>query len=261
MQVLVTVKAYPALSQKHGEVVCVAGVRIDGLRPEWVRLFPVAFRDLAFTDRFKKYQVVTVDVTRPASDRRPESWTPNLNSLHLGEVVASKGGWKRRLDKLQGLPVMPMCEVLARQQETGMSLAAMRPLEILDLEIQRADLDAERVALAERAAQEGLFGLKHLPLEPAPYQARYVYRCGESGCRTHHQGLIDWEFVEASRRWRTLYPEAELPERLRAKFLEEMCGPTKDTMFFVGNQHLAPRGFLVLGVFWPPSPVSAPPVL
>jgi len=40
VQVLVTVKAYPQLSHRSGEVVCVAGVRLGGDRSEWIRLFP-----------------------------------------------------------------------------------------------------------------------------------------------------------------------------------------------------------------------------
>ena len=40
---------------------------------------------------------------------------------------------------------------------------------------------------------------------------------------------------------------------LRDKFLDQLCGEDRDTYFFVGNQFRHPRGFLVLGVFWPPS--------
>jgi hypothetical protein len=40
-KVLITVKTYPTLSRKHGELVCTAGVREDGSR---VRLYPIPFR-------------------------------------------------------------------------------------------------------------------------------------------------------------------------------------------------------------------------
>ena len=40
--------------------------------------------------------------------------------------------------------------------------------------------------------------------------------------------------------------------RLRDKWLGELCAPDCDTVFFVGNQYAAPRGFLVLGVWSPP---------
>ena len=82
---LVTVKAYPAIGKKSGEAVCVAGVRLDADTPEWIRLFPVGFRDLPADKKFHKYQVVRLKVTRSTSDRRPESRTPDLHSMVLGD--------------------------------------------------------------------------------------------------------------------------------------------------------------------------------
>ena len=57
VRLMVTVKAYPNISQRHGEVVCVAGIRTDQAQPAWVRLWPVQFRDLAFADRFEKVAI------------------------------------------------------------------------------------------------------------------------------------------------------------------------------------------------------------
>ncbi len=56
IELIVTVKAYPNISQRYGEVVCVAGIRTDVEPNRWVRLFPIQFRDLEFSKRFKKYQ-------------------------------------------------------------------------------------------------------------------------------------------------------------------------------------------------------------
>ena len=65
---LVTVKAYPAISGKYGEVVCIAGVRIDTPKPEWARLYPVPFRDLPFQQRFQ--EVYDARNGRPQGQRR-----------------------------------------------------------------------------------------------------------------------------------------------------------------------------------------------
>jgi len=65
--VLVTVKAYPAIGKKSGEAVCVAGVRLDRDVPEWIRLFPVGFRDLPRDKQFAKYQVVKLKVLPTSS--------------------------------------------------------------------------------------------------------------------------------------------------------------------------------------------------
>ena len=42
--VLVTVKAYPNLSRKYGETVCVAGIDLDS--KQWIRLYPIPFTRL-----------------------------------------------------------------------------------------------------------------------------------------------------------------------------------------------------------------------
>ncbi len=73
---LVTVKAYPTVSQQHGEAVCVAGIRLDVEPHAWVRLFPVPYRDLAGDQQFRKWQVIDLEAQRAATDRRPESFTP-----------------------------------------------------------------------------------------------------------------------------------------------------------------------------------------
>jgi hypothetical protein len=60
---------------KYGESVCVAGVRLDTETPQWVRLFPVAFRDLPGHQQFEKYDVVSLRAQRHSTDRRAESYS------------------------------------------------------------------------------------------------------------------------------------------------------------------------------------------
>lgn len=96
MRVLVTVKAYPSITDRHGEAVCCAGVRLDTDGPEWVRLFPVPHRSMAPEQQFRKYDVVELRARRTTDDNRPESWQPNLDSLrvvgHLGSERAGPTG-------------------------------------------------------------------------------------------------------------------------------------------------------------------------
>jgi len=66
IRVVPTVKAYPEASQRHGETVCVAGVRTDVGPYRWVRLWPINFRGLSFDEQFKKYEEIEIDVL-PAS--------------------------------------------------------------------------------------------------------------------------------------------------------------------------------------------------
>jgi hypothetical protein len=131
ISLLVTVKAYPALSQKYGEVVCVAGIRTDTEKPEWARLFPVGFRSMPFDRQFKKYQLITVEAVPHTGDKRPETLRPNVDSLEVGDFVPSTNGWAERRPFVEPLLVDSMCD--------GMSLAAFRPGEILDLVADDAD--------------------------------------------------------------------------------------------------------------------------
>lgn len=256
MRVLVTVKAYPQPSKSYGETVCVAGVRVDQAEPSWVRLYPVAFRDLPYADRFKKYQLVDLAASTSTRDQRPESRRPNLESMKLGDTLKTNRSWRDRWDHLAPLAgATTACELLAVQGPANApSLGLIKPT-VDDLTIEaNEDFAADKKALLEMAAAPDLFGSpERTPLEAAPLKLKYRYRCQSSRCGGHHQSIIDWEAGEAVRTWRDGYSEERLREVLREKWLDQMCAPDRDTYFYLGNQQAHRKSFLVLGVFWPPA--------
>ena len=251
--VVPTVKAYPAVLSKLEEAVCVAGFRIGLLQqPEWVRLFPVPFRELEGEQQFKKWQEIEVDVDRTASDNRPESLKPRNNTIRAGREL--KPAERRHL--VDSMPHVTMCGLRDQQKVEGTSLGVVRPRRVIAVEIETRkpeDVAAQQHRVASMAAQEKLFGPKLEPLEVIPHRFLYHYECFEPGCPGHHQGIIDWEIHQAYRKWRREYP-TDFIERVRRKWFDELCGPTRDTRFFVGNMHQHPQSFLVLGVFWPAKP-------
>lgn len=249
ISLLVNVKAYPAVSEKYGEVVCVAGIRTDTEQPRWARLFPVAFRDMPFKQRFKKYQHISLEASKHSGDPRPETYRPNMDTIQVGKVIETKNTWAERRRYVEPLIVESMCGVL--RQQDGTSLAAFRPGEVLDLLVDD-DADAWAPDKAGIVMQPSLFMPTKQGLEKIPYRFRYQYRCSTPGCKGHAQSMIDWEPAESYRSWRERYEQPVLLEKIRQRFLEDMCGKTKDTIFFVGNIHQHPKSFLVLGVFWPP---------
>jgi len=256
-EVMVTVKAYPQLSKKSGEVVCVAGVRLDTGHPEWIRLFPVAYRDLDEYQQFKKYDVVNVEIMR-GSDTRPESFIPVQGSIRVDRSIATgpDQAWAERRRMLGSLVAdTTMCQLLRQNERAGRgvapSLGLIKP-DVLDVEVEKNQgFDADKKALAALAADATLFTDAKNELEPSPYILKYRYRCQEPGCQTHTQSLIDWEVGQAARKWPRRYPEEEIPGRIRDKFLTQLCGVDRDTHFFVGNTHRWLTTFLVLGVLWP----------
>ena len=145
-----------------------------------------------------------------------------------------------------------MCEALAQQAIDGSSLAVFRPDHVDDLVIVPGDedWDADRQVIVD---QPSLFFPGKAGLEKIPYRFLYEYRCDAAGCRGHRQTIVDWEIAQLYRTLRDRGDaEAAVLRKIKDKWLGKMCGPDRDTAFFVGNHLKNPRGFMVLGVFWPP---------
>ena len=102
-RVLITVKTYPTLSKKYGELVCTAGLRSDG---SWVRIYPVPFRRLEDYLQYKKWVWVELDLVQNENDPRPESCRPrNLEGMRLLDETPPGEDWAaRKLPGFRGYP-------------------------------------------------------------------------------------------------------------------------------------------------------------
>jgi len=234
----------------------VAGIRTDTPDLRWCRLWPIAFRDLPFSQRFQKYQEITLKVI-PANDPRPETLRPQPDTLKLGKILSTANGWSARRRLVEPLLVESMCEIARRQQADGTSLGVFRPAEVDRLKIVPDDTnwnDAQQAAMG----QISLFAPSKSKLKRLPYRFQYHYRCSDRSCPGHEQSIIDWELGQAWLGWEK-YDEAERLRMIRKKWQDELCSPDRDVCFFVGNMRIHPQNFLVLGVFWPPRQSLASP--
>lgn len=264
LELLPLVKAYPNLSRRYRETSCIAGLTIeDAGSSQWIRLYPVPFRQLEEERQFSKYEPITVRV-QPArgDDRRPESRRADADSIEpSGRVVGTGHEWRARRLIVEPMMRESMCAIREAEKADRTSLEIFRPAEVLDLVIDEVEPDPEKGAMAaDWAAQGSLLDpqdqeQQRKALEQIPYRFRYRYRCSTPGCGTHSQSIVDWELAQFYRNV-SRYPDWR--ERLRAKWLDEMCGPEKDTAFIVGNQQAYRQGFLVLGVWWPPLQPTQP---
>lgn len=250
---LVTVKAYPSISKRKGETVCVAGLRQRGDgKLEWARLWPVPFRDMDIAGRFSTWQWIELDAQRPSTDQRPESWQPVIDSIVTREKVEPRAGWRDRLHLLEPLMLESMCQLRREQEAAGTSLAAFRPHEVVDVTAEPNEpWSAEHQAVA---SQTSLLMPDKRPLEWIPTRFRFGYSCGEAEpeCRGHSQTVVDWGLLQLYRTSMRNHGAAKA-ERDVIQKMEQIAGPTKDTIFFVGNQHQARRGWMVIGMAYPPS--------
>lgn len=259
------VKAYPALSKTYGEVSCIAGVQFS--REEqltagnlsWIRLYPVPYRDLGDEQQFAKYQPIRVEVQAHSSDRRPETRRPNRESIAVvGEPISTSDSWERRRRFVEPLMAESMCAIQRAQDKDGTSLGIFRPKRVFDLEIEPVDINTEKAEIARAWVAQG--SLLHsepeeekayqlAALELIPWRFKLRYECSDPACNSHSQSIIDWEIDQYYRRVRHSH---NWKEKLRGRWLEQICGADRDTALIVGNQHQHPTAFLILGVWWPP---------
>lgn len=135
LRVLITVKAAPNPSERYGETVCVAGIRLDPESFGWVRLYPINFRELDDDSSFKKYDIVSVDARPSRGDPRGESWRPQMTTLTKEGHLA---GWARRKPYVADHIAESMCGLLTgvRENPPARSLAAIRPSRVVGLDIE-----------------------------------------------------------------------------------------------------------------------------
>lgn len=265
-KILVLVKTYPAVSAKYDELVCTAGMTEDG---RWIRLYPIPFRKLELEKRYRKYQWIELEITKNASDPRPESYRP----VHMCEDVTFHGaigtedGWRARKEVVLRNVYEDMDRLIAENKsDAGVSLAVFKPKRVVDFTIEAADRawDAKRLkAIEARAAQLNLFGGEESPftlVRKLPFVFRYTFE--DVRGRQSTLMIEDWEI--GSLFWNCLKKaggdEAIACKKVREKYFDYFR--TYDLHFFLGTSRQfdswARNPFIIIGCFWPP---IAPPSL
>ena len=141
LKVLITVKSYPIPSAKYDELVCTAGVTETG---EFIRLYPINFRDLPYKKQYKKYQWIEVEATKYVGrDVRKESYRPNCETLHtVGDPIPTQpGNWSERARYALARRARSMEELYDRQAVDKTSLGIFRPKVVKDLVISANDAE------------------------------------------------------------------------------------------------------------------------
>ena len=248
---MVTVKAYPSVSLLYKELVCCAGITERG---QWVRLYPVPYRQLPSSQQFDKYDIIEVDVQRrPAhKDNRPESWQPLLETLKVvGNVPTNKGNWDARLDWIRPTLLQGYAELKNKQGSENKSLAAFRPSRILDIEVSPDKDDWSPRQRATLDQRELFDGFDKEPVEKVPYRFRIGF-LDERG-EDHWLSIIDWEFFQLWRKERDrLGSEEQAAEQVRRK-LQWVTSADKDLILYAGNlaNPAMRKSFMILGCCYP----------
>ena len=121
--VLITVKAYPNPSKKHGETVCCAGIDMDTL--QWIRLYPIPFRDLDQFKKFNKYNIIKVKCYK-STDKRIESYKVDSDTIEILDHLDTSKNWARRKEFVSPTVSSSFCEIL-KDASQNKSLGAFKP--------------------------------------------------------------------------------------------------------------------------------------
>lgn len=244
-QVLVTVKATPQPSASYGDTSCVAGVRIDGDEPSWIRLYPIAFRWLNGESQFAKYDVIELEVRRRDADTRKESYSPAQDSWH--KINHLRPGNSRH-QVIGRLPVTTTCELMsaASADPAATSLGLVYPTDVDRLEFEpHPKWTPEQLAkmhdriLKESTALIPMSGSIPSVLKEPAFKVRYRYRCESTGCRGHQGRILDWELTALQNRLR--HDGKDVKAGVTEKFLDQMFAADRRTGFYMGNFELAAR--------------------
>ena len=253
LKVLITVKTYPIPSAKYGELVCTAGVTEGG---QFVRLYPVNFRDQPYSKQYRKYQWIEVEASHHTGrDFRKESYRPDCGTLTvLGEPIPTNGDWVERSKYVMPLLSSSMEALKEQQSKDETSLGLIRPKVVKDLVVEPTDRDW-KPSFYQELKQARLWDDRTVSQEPprkVPFKFQYVFECDDPRCKGHRMMNEDWEL--GALYWRLIdggASEEEACEKVRQKFLDELCGPDKETHFFVGTVLAHPKSWVVIGVYYP----------
>ena len=234
---VILVKAAPQAGQKHGEVVCCAGMDRDG---NWLRLYPVSFKSLEEGQKFARWDRIQFNWRFSPGDSRSESRRVDQHTIRIV-------GQMKQPERSRFLAKSSVTS-LDRELAAGRSLALLRA-EISEFLIERknaVEVEAERTRFNEmrsRAAQDLFNTAPMIPHTPCPYRFKYRYRTNDGAREGTCQ---DWEIEATFFRWSRQYGEKDALAKMRQVFGEEY--PQKGMLLAMGTHRHWKNRWLINGI-------------
>ncbi len=265
-KILITVKTYPNPSKTYIETVCTAGVRENG---DWIRLYPIRYRDLPKDKQFDKYDWISVPVQkRTKDDFRPESHTPHLNDLEIVGHITAANNWSVRRDIILGKNNCrvhhSIKELNEKAKNNELSLATYKPKEILDFNFEACDdeWDKEQIEeilamLNQKQSQQDMFSdssVADFNLKKLPFKFKIKFTDQDNGECNYM--IEDWEVGANYLKYlRSSSSPEEAAQKVKNNYNNIL--QTKDAYFFMGTRNEAHRRkwtnpFSIIGLFRPP---------
>lgn len=246
-RLLILTKTYPTPSKSYRETVCVAAINEQH---QLRRLYPIVYRYLDGKQQFKKWQWINAKICK-SSDKRPESYNLDNDSIKLDQVISVSNGWIERTTWIDHHIYDNFSDLEKSRIESGISLGFIQPKDF-SLEIIPAK---EKVWSSDQLIalkKEGLFDSNQSVSKPLvkkiPYDIYYRYSTTNDP-NTYKHLVTDWEVGALFWRCQREYGE-KWENFFRIKLEEEFS--RKNLLFLMGTIHRFQYQWLIIGLVYPP---------
>jgi hypothetical protein len=251
-KILIATKTYPSISRKYKETVCTAGILLDeDEKPlQWIRIYPIRFRDLEFKQRYKRWSIISAEIEKDTKDPRSESYKINDSSIETIRWIDSKNNWAERKSFVLACGISSIAEIKAQ----GKSLGIIKPASITKYFHEKTKRDWKPLQKTTRD-QLDLFEPSVKMLEKIPYKFGYEF-ISIDGTK-HKYTTSDWEISELYRKCRDKSSANSIEEKEQEGLLkvkqrmEDEFLSKNDLYFIVGNLKQYPKTFMIIGIFYP----------
>lgn len=264
VKVLITVKTYPTISRKYGELVCTAGMKEDG---SWIRIYPIPFTRFENYKKFSKYTWININLVRNSEDPRPESYKSIGWDFDILDQIDTRNNWEERKRLVFKNKIFRnLSKLIEEAKKNRISLALFKPTKILDFKWEEVDRewDNEKLDAIERERQQRLlffpegFKKDFKKMPKLPYRFSYAFS-DEDGKKSKLM-LEDWEVGQLFWNCKNKYGnEAEALKKVKQKYLDEFVSK-RDLYFYLGTTRQfhswASNPFIIIGTFHPPKEIQ-----
>jgi hypothetical protein len=234
-KILIVVKTYPTPSKRYKETVCTAGITSEG---EWIRLYPIKFRYLNSSQQYKLFDWINISVQKSKTDKRPESYQPNIDSIQIFKFLDSKKNINERCNALLPLVKKSIEEINIEYANEFKSLAIFKPKIIEDFIAKKVSEDwtAEEVF---KLSQISFFDNSNVrTLKKVPYEFSCKFICDDPLCKGHTLMIKEFEFNWSYFKYLEKYKDEKTAvEKLKDKWYSYFSD--------INN------GYLLVGTIWP----------
>jgi len=261
-EVLITVKTYPRPTPAYDEIVCTAGILNNG---SWIRIYPIPFRNMPYSQQYKKYDWIRLDLVKKKTDERIESYSPKKmfdEKIMIEGHIGTDKKWEERKNLLLKNVYLSMQDLIDDSYHQKKSLGVVKPKEIINFKITTEKRNWEKRYI-DRMQQMRLFSTVNSSLpshkrivKKLPYSFSYEFITDDNMKR--QMSIFDWEIGALF--WNCLKSskgdEKIALQKVREKYFDEFVSK-KDVFFFMGSNYSYfkrkfPNPFSIVGVFYPP---------